>query len=144
LYLREILDREDGAPPPVDLAVERRNGELVRRLIQDGTVRTVHDLSDGGLAAAAAEMALASNMGLELTLAGEAPTHGQLFGEDQARYLLALADPARVLEAARAAGVPAAVVGKAGGESVAVAGLFDLPLARLRQAHEGWMPAYMG
>src|SRR5262249_60423628 len=73
MYLREVLGREDGAPPPVDLAVERRNGELVRGLIQDGTVRTVHDLADGGLAAAAAEMALASNVGLALTLGAEAP-----------------------------------------------------------------------
>jgi phosphoribosylformylglycinamidine synthase len=142
IYLREILGREDGAPPPVDLAVERRNGDLVRRLIQDGTLHTVHDLSDGGLAAAAAELALASNVGVQLKLAAEAP-HAQLFGEDQARYLLAVADPAPVLAAAQAAGVPAAVIGHAGGESLAAEGLFDLPLAELRQAHEGWMPGYM-
>lgn len=143
IYLREVHGREDGAPPPVDLAVERRNGELVRQLIEADGLKTVHDLSDGGLAAAAAEMALASNVGIELTLAGEAP-HAELFGEDQARYLVAVADPAKLLAAAQAAGVPAAVVGKAGGEALAVPGLFSLPLARLRQAHEGWMPTYMG
>lgn len=143
MYLREVLSREDGAPPPVDLAVERRNGELVRKLILDGVVKTVHDLSDGGLVAAAAEMALASNVGVELTVNGEAP-HAQLFGEDQARYLIAVADPAAVLAAAQAAGVPAAVVGQAGGDALAVQGLFALPLARLRQGHEGWMPDYMG
>src|SRR5471030_2584560 len=66
LYLRELLGREDGAPPPVDLAAERRNGDFVRGLIRWGAVRTVHDLSDGGLAMAAAEMALASNRGLTL------------------------------------------------------------------------------
>jgi phosphoribosylformylglycinamidine synthase subunit PurL len=143
MYLREVLGREDGAPPPVDLAVERRNGELVRKLIQDDAVKTVHDLSDGGLVAAAAEMALASNVGVALSIAGEAP-HAQLFGEDQARYLVAVADPAQVLAAAKAAGVPAAVVGQAGGEALAVEGLFTLPLARLRDGHEGWMPGYMG
>jgi phosphoribosylformylglycinamidine synthase len=143
VYLREILGREDGAPPPVDLAVERRNGELVRKLIEDGTVRVVHDLSDGGLAAAAAEMALASDVGVQLAALGEAP-HARLFGEDQARYLVAVADAAPVLAAAQAAGVPAAVVGQAGGASLAVEGLFDLPLARLRQGYEGWMPGYMG
>jgi phosphoribosylformylglycinamidine synthase len=142
MYLREILGREDGAPPPVDLAIERRNGELVRRLIQADGLRVVHDLSDGGLIAAAAEMALASGVGVELTLAGEAP-HAQLFAEDQARYLVAVADPAAVLSTAQAAGVPAAVIGKAGGEALAVTGLFTLPLSRLRQAHEGWMPGYM-
>ena len=65
MYLREILGREDGAPPPVDLAVERRNGDFVRGLIQSGQVTVVHDLSDGGLIAAAAEMALASSVGVE-------------------------------------------------------------------------------
>jgi phosphoribosylformylglycinamidine synthase len=141
IYLRELLGREDGAPPPVDLAVERRNGELVRQLIATGAVSVVHDLSDGGLAAAAAEMALASNLGLALTLQG--PAHAALFAEDQARYLLAAADPAPILAAARDAGVPAAVVGRAGGEALGVEGLFTLPLAQLRQAHEGWMPGYM-
>ena len=142
IYLREILGREDGAPPPVDLALERRNGDLVRRLIQDGATRTVHDLADGGLAAAAAEMALASNLGVRLTLAGDA-LHAKLFGEDQARYLLAAAEPAPILAAAQAAGVAAAVIGQAGGDTLAVEGLFDLPLDQLRQVHEGWMPGYM-
>ena len=143
IYLREVLGREDGAPPPVDLAVERRNGDLVRKLIQDGAATVVHDLSDGGLAAAAAEVALASKMGVRLALAGDAP-HGLLFAEDQARYLLGVVDAGPVLAAAKAAGVPATVVGKAEGDAFAVDGLFSLPLARLRQAHEGWMPAYMG
>jgi phosphoribosylformylglycinamidine synthase len=136
------LGREDGAPPPVDLVVEKRNGELVRKLIQDGVTVTVHDLADGGLIAAAAEMALASKVGVALTLADGA-THAQLFAEDQARYLIAAADAGPVLAAAKAAGVPAVAIGRAGGEALSVEGLFTLPLARLRQAHEGWMPGYM-
>ena len=60
LYLREICGREEGAPPPVDLAAERRHGEFVRALIRDGLVTAVHDLSDGGLLVALAEMAMAS------------------------------------------------------------------------------------
>jgi phosphoribosylformylglycinamidine synthase II len=141
MYLRELLGREDGAPPPVDLAVERRHGELVLSLIRSGACRVVHDLSDGGLAAAAAEMALASNVGVALALQG--PPHAALFAEDQARYLLAAADPEPILAAARQAGVPAAVVGRAGGDALAAEGLFSLPLARLRAANEDWMPAYM-
>ena len=70
--------------------------------------------------------------------------HAALFGEDQARYLVAVKDAAVVLEAAKAAGVSAAVIGQAGGEDIAVDGLFALPLAKLRSAHEGWMPEYMG
>jgi phosphoribosylformylglycinamidine synthase len=146
LYLREVLGREDGAPPPVDLAVERRNGDLVRGLIRDGRVETVHDLADGGLAVAAAEMALASGIGLWLETQRSLPAHAWLFGEDQGRYLLAV-PPARedeVLAAARAAGVPAAVIGDAGGADFAAEGLFDIPLDSLRATHEAWLPGFMG
>jgi phosphoribosylformylglycinamidine synthase len=143
LYLREILGREDGAPPPVDLATERRNGEFVRSLIAKGEVRAVHDLSDGGLAVAAAEMALASGVGARLKAPGESAPHGFLFGEDQARYLVAADGPESILAQARAAGVAVTVVGEAGGEAFAAEGLFDIPLSRLVEVHEAWMPGYM-
>ena len=144
LYLREILGREDGAPPPVDLAAERRNGDFVRQLIGDGGANAVHDLSDGGLLAAAAEMALASGVGVRL-LAPSAgiPLVAFLFGEDQARYLVSTAISDTVLEEANAAGVPATVVGFAQGGTITVDGLFSLPLSELRAAHEAWLPAYM-
>ncbi|WP_374575663.1 phosphoribosylformylglycinamidine synthase subunit PurL [Phenylobacterium sp.] len=144
MYLREILGREDGAPPPVDLYLERRTGDFVRGLIAQGQASVVHDLSDGGLIAAVAEMALASGVGATLQLAYDSVAHAELFGEDQARYLIAVADPDPILKAAVHADLPAAVVGQAGGEDLAVDGLFSLPLKKLRAAHEGWMPAYMG
>ncbi len=145
LYLREIFGREDGAPPPVDLAVERRHGDFVRGLIVGGRVTVVHDLSDGGLLCAAAEMALASDVGVTLTEDSGLPIHAALFGEDQARYLLAVpADAvAQIAHDAAAAGVALARIGQAGGSNVVVEGVLNLPLERLRQAHEGWMPAYM-
>jgi phosphoribosylformylglycinamidine synthase len=145
LYLREILGREDGAPPPVDLAVEKRNGDLVRGLIRKGKLHAVHDLSDGGLILAAVEMALASGVGLFMDDLPEGPAHAVLFGEDQARYLIALPqDALDVLdEAAADEGVPYQVLGRAGGCEVAVKDLFAIYLDDLRAAHEGWMPAYM-
>jgi len=143
IYLREILGREDGAPPPVDLAAERRNGDFVRDLIRGGTTKVVHDLSDGGLACAAADMALASNIGVTLNASSGTHAHPYLFGEDQARYLIAVRDPDVVLVAARAAGVHAIVVGEAGGPAFASRELFSIPLADLRAAHEGWMPDFM-
>ena len=142
MYLREIAGREDGAPPPVDLALERKTGDVVRGLIQSGALTTVHDLSDGGLIAALAEMCLASNIGASVRLEGEPWV--ALFAEDQARYLVALNDPTPVLQACRAAGIPAGILGEAGGEAIKVEGGLDLPLAELRTAHEGWMPAFMG
>ena len=142
LYLRECLGREDGAPPPVDLAVERRNGDFVRNLIRDGAVATVHDLSDGGLVMAAADMALASGVGVTLDVAAEGIT-SLLLGEDQARYLMGTNDPEAVVSKARAAGVPARTIGHAAGSSLSATELFSIPLERLRQSHEAWMPTYM-
>jgi phosphoribosylformylglycinamidine synthase II len=144
IYLREILGREDGAPPPVDLATEKRTGDFVRMLIREAAVTAVHDLSDGGLIAAVAEMSLASDCGAQLNIEASPRALGFLFGEDQARYLVATKTPDLVVEAARVAGVLADVVGEAGGDALAAPGLFHLPLTRLRQANEGWMPGYMG
>jgi phosphoribosylformylglycinamidine synthase len=146
LYLREIAGREDGAPPPVDLPIERLNGELVRRLIETGLVRSCHDLSDGGLYVGLAEMALASGIGADLThsLAGESQA-GWLFGEDQGRYLLAVseADLAGVLAEARRAGVLARRIGTTGGGALTLQGGDAICLAELAEIHEGWLPSLM-
>jgi phosphoribosylformylglycinamidine synthase len=143
LYLRELLGREDGAPPPVDLEFERRNGDFVRNLIAHGQVSAVHDLSDGGLAIAAAEVALASGVGVELSPTSLAHAHAFLFGEDQGRYLIATVDPEPIIAAGREAGLNIALAGQAGGADFACHDLFRIPLERLRASHEGWMPAYM-
>jgi phosphoribosylformylglycinamidine synthase len=143
LYLRELFGREDGAPPPVDLEFERRNGDFVRALILADQVSAVHDLSDGGLAIAAAEMALASGVGIELSPTSLAHAHGFLFGEDQGRYLIATSDPDPIIAAAREAGLNIALAGQAGGADFACHDLFRIALDRLRAVNEGWMPAYM-
>jgi len=143
LYLRELFGREDGAPPPVDLEAERRNGDFVRGLIRAGAVSAVHDLSDGGLAIAAAEMALASGVGIELSPTSQTHAHAFLFGEDQGRYLIATCDPDPIVAAGRDAGLNIALAGQAGGSDLVCHELFRIPLERLRDAHEGWMPGYM-
>jgi phosphoribosylformylglycinamidine synthase len=143
LYLRELLGREDGAPPPVDLAAERRHGELVRRLIADGALTACHDVSDGGLLVALAEMAIAGGLGAELGFPDGAPAHAFAFGEDQGRYVVTAGDPAPVLAAAEAAGAPALVLGRTGGLSLTVAGADATSVADLKAAFEGWLPGYM-
>jgi phosphoribosylformylglycinamidine synthase II len=145
LYLRELFGREEGAPPPVDLALEKRVGDFVRDLIRSGRAQTVHDLSDGGLVAAAAEMAMAAGVGVTLNATSHEHAHFYLFGEDQGRYLIAAADPDALIAAAHKAGVHASVVGRAGGEDFASAeGLFRISLAALREANEAWLPSFMG
>ena len=147
LYLREVLGREDGAPPPVDLALERKTGDFVRDQIEAGALTCVHDLSDGGLIGAAADIALASDCGVELDATSAAHAHILLFGEDQARYLVAVADATAIIAAAQAEGLHASVVGRAKGRDFASGGsdgdLFRLPLDHLREMHEGWMPGWI-
>ena len=144
LYLRELCGREEGAPPPVDLAVERRNGDFVRSEIVRGRVAACHDLSDGGLLVGLAEMCLAGGTGATMKLpAGAGPAHAYLYGEDQGRYLIATDDGNALVEAAAAAGVPATLLGYSGGDTLVVEGLLALPLAELRAVHEAWLPSYM-
>jgi phosphoribosylformylglycinamidine synthase II len=144
LYLRDVCGSEEGAPPPVDLASERRTGDLVRALIADGLATAVHDLSDGGLLVAAAEMAIASGIGVRLDAppAGT-PPHGFWFGEDQGRYLVTVRSGDAEALLARAAGVPVRRVGSTGGDALALPGERALPVADLRERFEEWLPAYM-
>ncbi|MGY0791869.1 phosphoribosylformylglycinamidine synthase subunit PurL [Azospirillum argentinense] len=144
LYLREILGREDGPPPPVDLAVERRNGEFVRGLIAEGLVVSSHDIQDGGLLVTVAEMAMAGGIGANLSGLDGADA-GTLFGEDQGRYVLAVrADKAAaVQEKAKAAGVPVSLLGKTNGTALTGRGGEAITIARLKKANEAWLPGYM-
>jgi phosphoribosylformylglycinamidine synthase len=146
MYLRELCAREEGAPPPVDLTEERENGEFVRSLILDGTASAVHDVSDGGLLVAIAEMAMASHIGAALDAApDDTPAHAFWFGEDQARYVVTVpaAKVDAVLERGRAASVPVWRLGVTGGKALSVAGARPLAVAGLRGTFEAWLPAYM-
>ncbi|MEL0197610.1 MAG: phosphoribosylformylglycinamidine synthase subunit PurL, partial [Rhodobiaceae bacterium] len=118
LYARNLAGSPDAAPPPVDLQAERRNGLFVQQQIADGLITAAHDISDGGLAVAVAEMCIAGRIGAQLTLPDGGNRHGWAFGEDQARYIVATSDAGTLLAAATAAGVPAAAIGSTrdGGE----------------------------
>ena len=135
LWLRELHGREDGAPPPVDLAAERRHGEFVRGLIAEGKVSAVHDVADGGLLVALAEMAMASGIGCRLEEIGD---HFTAFGEDQARYVVTSA----VAQTIQAAGVPMTRIGTTGGDAVAGPG-FAVTIETLRDANEAFFRDWM-
>jgi phosphoribosylformylglycinamidine synthase subunit PurL len=143
IYLWLIENREEGAPPPVDLATEKKNGDFVREQILKGAVTAVHDLSDGGLGIALAEMAMAAGVGVTVDTLPAGPAHAVLFGEDQARYLVATGNPDAVLAAAKSAGVPALRLGATGGAALTLPGAESISVADLKTAHEGWFPAYM-
>lgn len=146
VYLRDLCGRREGAPPPIDLVAEKRNGDFVRGLIGSRLVDTVHDCSDGGLAVAVAEMAMAGGIGAVLPECPlPLPCHAFLFGEDQGRYVLSV-DPETVpdlLYSASAQGIDIAVIGLTGGDSLTLPGEETISVAELKAAHESWLPDYM-
>lgn len=126
IWLREVCGLEAGAPPSVDLDHERAVGQQVRQLVADGLATAVHDISDGGLIVAIAEMGLAGQMGAELDRLDTV----QAFGEAQGRYLVTTAPGVTI---------PGAIaVGTTGGTAIA-----GIPLTDLRTAHEGFFPKLM-
>ena len=145
-YLRDICGREEGAPPPVDLAAEKRNGDVVRGMIHAGTATAVHDVSDGGLLIALAEMAIAGGIGARLLAAPSSIVpHAYWFGEDQARYIVTVraADAGLVLAKMKGAGVPCARIGTTGGDAISIADQIPVLVHKLETAFEHWLPAYM-
>ncbi len=142
IYLREVLGREEGAPPSVDLGKEKAHGNFIRTLINDRMVTAVHDISDGGLAVAVIEMALPSNFGVKL----EDADHISLFAEDQARYVLTAhpEEAIEILDAAQNKNILARIIGEVTADpSFLVGSKVNLPLAEIRHAHEDWFPTFM-
>lgn len=145
LYMRELFGVETGAPPHVDLDAERRNGEAIRKLIAEGLVTACHDVSDGGILVAAAEMALASGEGLELKTPVKARRAAYWFGEDQGRYLIACAPGAAdtLLLKAAMAGVQASKIGRFGGNFIRLDDNDSIALLDLADMHDRALPDYM-
>src|SRR5205085_1246947 len=150
LWLREIVGREAGPPPPVDLNDERKAAEFVKKLLAEFGATAVHDCSDGGVLVAIAEMALASGVGAKLI--GQGPLNrrrvGQLsqpawaFGEDQGRYVVTV--PKDALEGILVAPIAIDKIGETAGTGLALPDGSTVSLADLRAAHEGFFPKLMG
>ncbi len=143
IWLREVNGREDGPPPPIDLAHEKRVGDFVRGLIHDRIVTAVHDLSDGGLAVALAEMAMASGIGATIDAPPGSSATAALFGEDQGRYLVTGSAASTLLQRAAKAGVSVQRLGRTGGSDLKLGAFRAISVAELRHAHESWFPDFM-
>jgi phosphoribosylformylglycinamidine synthase II len=146
MYLRDVCGREEGAPPPVDLVLERRNGEFVRDLIAEGVATAAHDVSDGGLLIAIAEMAIASGIGARLYGAPVmVPPHAFWFGEDQGRYLVTVSQEVAeaVILKARNAAVTVRRLGLTFTDTLTLPGERPILVNVLAEKFESWLPAYM-
>jgi phosphoribosylformylglycinamidine synthase II len=149
IYMRDLHGRTDGPPPPVDLQHEKRVGDFVRKLIRDGVATAVHDVSDGGLAVALAEMAMASGIGAVIPGLVDSDPIPVFFGEDQARYLVAInLDPqgeelVALWNEAKSLGIHAPWIGSTGGTELKLGNARAIPVADLKSVHEAWFPGFM-
>ncbi|MBW8322555.1 MAG: phosphoribosylformylglycinamidine synthase subunit PurL [Rhizobium sp.] len=145
VYLRDIHGRTDGPAPHVDLAHEKKVGDFVRGLIEDGLATAVHDCSSGGLALAVAEMAMASGIGATINALNDADPIAVFYGEDQGRYVVTVSQDnvAAVQMRADAAGVFCPWIGRTGGNNVVLGDARPVAIEELRSAHESWFPRYM-
>jgi phosphoribosylformylglycinamidine (FGAM) synthase-like enzyme len=150
IWLREIHGRADGAAPAVDLIKERIAGELIRRLISVGLLTAVHDVADGGVLVAITEMALASDIGAGVSYD---PDHAEfhLFGEEQGRFVITTSQPDALRANLEESGLIFWYCGETAGRSLRSALDSDhadleweIPLADLRAANEGFFPRLMG
>ena len=131
----------DAVSPP---ATEKANGDFVRTHILNGTIRACHDVSDGGVLVAIAEMAMASGTGARMSAhPRDIPGHAFWFGEDQARYVVTAKHADEIVRRAAAAGVPLTRIGATGDGVLAIAGERPLPVDSLKHRFEAWLPSYV-
>ena len=133
----------NGAPPAVDLDLERKHGDAVRSLIVDGRLKAVHDTSDGGLLVAVAEMCLAGKMGVQLgDISGDIPAGSFWFGEDQARYVVSVkpGDSEALLAELSDKGISAYQIGVVTGNEITIESRGSLPLEQLSAEFEAYLP----
>jgi phosphoribosylformylglycinamidine synthase len=144
LWARVCHGHLGGRPPAVDLAAERALAGVLADAAGQGLLAAAHDVSDGGLGVALAEACMAGQAGATVTLPGDGFT--ALFSESAARALVEVAAGREAEFAALCAraGVPAAVIGTAGGEELTVTGAFSVTVAELRRVHRGTLPALFG
>lgn len=145
LYLREIEGKEEGNAPAVDLAVEKQNGDFVREQILAGNITSCHDISDGGLYVAIAEMAMPNTIGAELHINSDQPLFATLFGEDQARYIITVSDKMldKLIEDAEEANITTQVIGKTKGSSLKINDGNSISVAELYELNERVLPEHM-
>ena len=137
---------DDGiyAPPPLDLVAEQKTGSFVRQQIFGGGISAAHDIADGGLAVAIAEMAMRSGFGAEIAVPKTGNLHGWAFGEDQARFVVTTADSQALIAAAKEAGIEITKLGMVSDQGELKFGDNDtISIADLNAVFEGCIPALM-
>jgi len=137
---------DDGiyAPPPLDLVAEKKTGSFVRQQILGGSISAAHDIADGGLVVAIAEMAMRSGFGADIAVPKTGNLHGWAFGEDQARFVVTTADSQALTAAANEAGIEITKLGMVSDQGELKFGDSDtISIIDLNAEFEGCIPALM-
>ncbi|WP_455477611.1 phosphoribosylformylglycinamidine synthase subunit PurL [Bartonella sp. B41] len=145
IYAHNIINIDTGAPPPVDLQIEKKHGKFVRESINRNFIRAAHDLSDGGLAIALAEMVIKAGKGIKVELSNKSPHHAELFGEDQGRYLLAIKPDMldSFKEFAQTNKINVMELGKVEGDALDIKDVLNFSISKLTHTYESWFPEFM-
>ncbi len=144
IYQQHFGDDTIHAPPPINLVAERTHGTFVRQQILVGNINSAHDISDGGLAVAIAEMAMKAGLGAKIIVPASGQPHGWAFGEDQARFVVSTASSNLLVAAAKEAGVEITMVGIVSDDSELKFGENDtISLSELIDAFENCIPSLM-
>jgi phosphoribosylformylglycinamidine synthase II len=145
IYAKEILNNTSGLPPRVNLENEKKIGDVVRDLINIQKIDTVHDISDGGLLIALAEMCIAGNIGVKLDLNKEEMNHGFLFGEDQGRYIISVPKSflSSTIKTLEGKGIYSQNIGETRGKKIIINEQDQISIETLRDLHEKWFKEYM-
>ncbi|MER5493257.1 phosphoribosylformylglycinamidine synthase subunit PurL [Streptomyces sp. NPDC002490] len=144
-WAQVVHDHLGGLPPAVDLERERLLADILISASRDGMIDAAHDLSDGGLVQAVTESCLRGGHGARLVVPDGLDAFTFLFSESTGRAVVAVprSEEVRFTDMCGARGLPAARIGVVDGDAVEVQGEFALPLAELRTAHEGTIPALL-
>ncbi len=127
-----------GDTPTINLEDERNNGDFIRKLIHDNLCNSVHDVSDGGLAIALAEMCMPNLIGAKIELPDTYRTPSFLFAEDPSRYIISFSsdDQAAITSLAQKQNIPLLILGVTTGTTLHIHDLCDIKCDKLREAHD--------
>ena len=144
-FFREVLEFKDGPPPEINLFNEKNNGLLIKRLIVEKLVNSVHDISSGGILVTLCEMCIAGKIGAKIKVPqNNLGIHKYLFGEDQSRYIIEVSkknknEVSKILEENN---IYYDIIGMTQNDRISLENEFDVKLSELDELNTFWFRNY--